>query len=101
MDFELPEEHRMLRDLVRKFVDDELVSKETMILEREASGKGSGFSKEETARLDDRARELGLQGLDAPAEFGGSDMPVLQRVPLPAGLSEPADAQHCRQQGTA
>ncbi len=80
MDFEIAEEHRMLRDLVKRFVDDELMPKEKMILEREATGGGSALSKEETATLDARARELGLQGLDAPAEFGGSDMPVVAMV---------------------
>ena len=80
MDFEIAEEHRMLRDLVKRFVDDELMPKEKMILEREATGGGSALSKEETLKLDERARELGLQGLDAPAEFGGADMPVLAMV---------------------
>jgi acyl-CoA dehydrogenase len=80
MDFTLSEEHRMLRDLVKRFVDDELVPQERMILEREATGGGSSFNKEETAKLDNRARELGLQGLDAPEEFGGSDMPVVAMV---------------------
>ena len=38
MDFELDEEHRMLKDLVKRFVDDELISQETEMLAREASG---------------------------------------------------------------
>jgi acyl-CoA dehydrogenase len=80
MDFELIEEHRMLRDLVRRFVEDEIMPHENAILAREAAGGGSNFTKEETAKLDDRARELGLQGLDAPEEFGGSDMPVVAMV---------------------
>jgi acyl-CoA dehydrogenase len=80
MDFELPEEHRMLRDLVKRFVDDELIPKEQEILKREAEGKGAGFTKEETQRLDARARELGLQGLDAPEEFGGSDLGAVAMV---------------------
>src|SRR5439155_1911989 len=42
MSFELSEEHRMLRDLVKKFVDDELMPLEKTILEREATGKGAG-----------------------------------------------------------
>jgi acyl-CoA dehydrogenase len=76
MSFELSEEHRMLRDLVKKFVDDELMPMEKTILEREAAGQGSGLTKEESKRLDNRARELGLAGLDAPEELGGFDMPV-------------------------
>ena len=84
MDFEIAEEHRMLRDLVKRFVDDELMPREKLILERGASGLGAALSKEETARLDDRARELGLQGLDAPEEFGGSEMPAVAM----AGVNE-------------
>ena len=76
MNFELSEEHRMLRDLVKKFVDDELMPLEKVILEREATGQGSNLTKEEMKRLDGRARELGLAGLDAPEEFDGFDMPV-------------------------
>ena len=48
MDFELSEEHRMLKDLVRHFVDDELMPLEAAVLEREASGKGLGLTKDET-----------------------------------------------------
>ena len=76
MSFELSEEHRMLRDLVKKFVDDELMPLEKVILEREATGQGSNLTKDEMKRLDGRARELGLAGLDAPEEFDGFDMPV-------------------------
>ena len=39
MDFELSEEHRMLKDLVARFVKDELLPLEAGVLEREASGK--------------------------------------------------------------
>ena len=34
MDFELAEEHRMLKDLVTRFVDDELVPLEGAVLKR-------------------------------------------------------------------
>ena len=80
MDFEIAEEHRMLRDLVARFVNDELMPLEKGVLAREASGQGSALTAEESARLDARSRELGLQGLDAPEEFGGSAMPVVAMV---------------------
>ncbi len=80
MDFEIAEEHRMLRELVRKFVADELLTREKAILEREATGGGSALTDAETAAIDARARELGLQGLDAPEEFGGANMPVVAMV---------------------
>ena len=50
MDFELAEEHRMLKDLVSKFVRDELMPLENNILERDANGKGAHLSPEERAR---------------------------------------------------
>ena len=40
MDFELTEEHRMLKDLVARFVRDELMPLEAGVLEREAAGQG-------------------------------------------------------------
>src|ERR1700687_3404337 len=76
MDFELCEEHRMLKELVARFVRDELMPLERVVLEREASGHGVGLSDDELARIDKKSRELGLWGLDAPTEFGGADLPV-------------------------
>jgi acyl-CoA dehydrogenase len=90
MSFELNEEHRMLRDLVKKFVDDELMPLEKAILEREASGQGAGLTKEEQKRLDGRARELGLAGLDAPEEFDGFNMPVEAMVGVNEELGKTA-----------
>ena len=64
MDFELAEEHRMLKDLVANFVRDELMPLEAGVLAREAEGKGLGIGEAEYARLDRKAHELGLFGLD-------------------------------------
>jgi len=80
MDFEIAEEHRMLKDLVTNFVRDELMPLEPGVLEREAQGKGLGISPEEHARLDKVAKELGLFGLDAPEDVGGSDLPMTAMV---------------------
>lgn len=76
MDFALSEEHRMLEDLVAKFVRDELLPLESRVLEREASGAGAHLTAEERAPIDARAKELGLWGLDAPEEVGGMDLPT-------------------------
>ena len=46
---EIAEEHRMLQDLVAKFVDEELIPLEKNVLEREASGGVGGLSAEEEA----------------------------------------------------
>jgi acyl-CoA dehydrogenase len=75
MDFELSEEHRMLKELVTRFVRDELTPLEGKVLEREGKGEGAHLLESECARIDKKSRELGLWGLDAPSEFGGSDLP--------------------------
>src|SRR6478752_2308883 len=76
MMFELPEEHRMLQDLVAKFVDRELIPLEKAVLAREMSGQKSALSAEEEAHLLGKCRELGLWGLDVPEEFGGANLPT-------------------------
>ncbi len=80
MNFELPHEHRMLADLVKRFVDEDLMPLEKSILEREAAGQGHHLTKEEQARIDRRSRDLALWGLDAPEEMGGSNLPVMAMV---------------------
>ena len=80
MDFELAEEHRMLKDLVRNFVQDELVPLEAGVLDREAKGQGLGIGEKEIARIDKISRELGLWGLDAPTDIGGSDLPAVAMI---------------------
>ncbi|MBI1212711.1 MAG: acyl-CoA dehydrogenase [Alphaproteobacteria bacterium] len=80
MEFELSEEDRMLKDLVRRFVKDELLPLEPAVLEREASGKGLGLAPNERKKLDDVSRALGLWGLDAPKNIDGHDLPAVSMV---------------------
>ena len=80
MDFELNEEHRLLKDLVRRFVDDELMPLEAGVLDREAKGQGLSIGAAETARIDKVSKELGLWGLDAPEDIGGSDLPAVAMI---------------------
>ncbi len=80
MDFELSEEDRMLKDLVHKFVRDELMPLEPGVLAREAEGRGLGIGAEEHKRIDKISRELGLWGLDAPVDVGGTDLPAVALV---------------------
>ena len=80
MTTELPEEHRMLKELVARFVREHLIPLEPAVLAREAAGEPLELLAEEKARLDDLTRELGLWGLDAPVEMGGSDLPVVAMV---------------------
>src|ERR1700680_4088455 len=76
MDFELSEEHRMLKELVARFVRDELMPLERAVLEREARGEEGRLTETERPPIDKKSQALGVWGLDAPAEFGGSDLPV-------------------------
>jgi len=80
MDFELPEEHRMLKDLVHRFVADELMPLEAGVLEREAKGQGLSIGPKETARIDKISKDLGLWGLDAPTDVGGADLPAVAMI---------------------
>jgi acyl-CoA dehydrogenase len=80
MEFELSEEHRMLKDLVTRFVQDELMPLEAGVLQREAEGKGLSILPGDMARLDKVSKELGLWGLDAPEDVGGSDLPMVAMV---------------------
>ncbi|MBA3811607.1 MAG: acyl-CoA dehydrogenase [Caulobacteraceae bacterium] len=80
MDFELAEEHAMLKDLVARFVKDELMPLEPSVLARETVGEGLGIGAAEQARLDEVSRSLGLWGLDAPEDIGGADLPHVALV---------------------
>jgi len=80
MEFELAEEHRMLKDLVARFVKDELLPLEPEVLKREAEGRGLGIGREAHVRLDEISKSLGLWGLDAPEDIGGADLPAVAMV---------------------
>jgi acyl-CoA dehydrogenase len=80
MDFEIAEEHRMLKDLVARFVADELMPLEASVLAREAAGDGLGLDAGEQQRIDEVSKTLGLWGLDAPEDIGGADLPAVAMV---------------------
>ena len=80
MEFALSEEHQMLKDLVRRFVDDQLIPLEKAVLAREAAGGGTIVTPAEREIIDKKSFELGLWGLDAPVEFGGSDLPTVAMI---------------------
>ena len=80
MHFELNEDHRMLDDLVGRFVRDHLLPLEPAILARDIAGQSVELTKEERAQLDKVAVEMGLWGLDAPEAMGGADLPWVALV---------------------
>lgn len=86
MDFELAEEYRMLRDLVQRFVREELIPLEAGVLERDAEGKGAYLNASERERLDKVSKEMGLWSLDAPEDAGGMGMPHVALVAVNEAL---------------
>ncbi|MES2973709.1 MAG: acyl-CoA dehydrogenase family protein [Pseudomonadota bacterium] len=80
MNFQLDEEHQMLKDMVARFVREELIPLEPAALAREAATGQLTVPDEDRARLDARSKDLGLWGLDAPHELGGHDLPVTAMV---------------------
>jgi len=73
----LSEEHRMLQELVAKFVDRDLMPLERAVLAREAQGEAYGLTPEEEAPLLAKCRELGLWALDVPEAWGGANLPAV------------------------
>lgn len=80
MNFELDEDHRMIADLVRRFVEDEVVPLEQGVLDRAIAGEEVQLTPKETERVNAVSRELGLWGLDAPEDVGGHDLPAVAMV---------------------
>lgn len=71
MDFELPEELRLFRESLRRFVDRELIPLEGQTL---SEGRVTDAMH---ARLSQRAREAGIWMLEVPEAFGGQELGAL------------------------
>src|SRR4051812_34573426 len=84
MNFELPDEMRMLKDTVRKFVDRELIPVERQARDERHPHK---LKAELRAHLAGKAEELGLAGYDVPVEYGGLGMGLVAKVTVWAELS--------------
>ncbi|MDG2320929.1 MAG: acyl-CoA/acyl-ACP dehydrogenase [Rhodospirillaceae bacterium] len=74
MDFDLPEETRMLQGTVRKFVEKELFPLETSLPDRPNSHELPADVK---AILMEKVRALGLWAMEAPEEIGGGGLGLL------------------------
>jgi acyl-CoA dehydrogenase len=86
MEFQLSDEHRMLKELVERFVADELIPLEPVVIAREAAGEAAALPADVQARLAARAKDLGLYGLDAPEDVGGFDLPMVALVGVEEAL---------------
>jgi acyl-CoA dehydrogenase len=71
MDFELPQEIRLLKETMRRFVDRELIPIEMHAMD------GPDLKPEIRRDLEAKTRELGLWLLEVPADLGGQDLSLL------------------------
>jgi len=79
MDFELPEELKMIQKLARDFVTDRLRPLERDLLGRAAdqSDARAALPAEKEAELTALVREMGLWGVGVPEELGGAGLDTL------------------------
>jgi len=83
MDFTLPEELRMLRDTVARFVREELLPLERDVIKREAERGLTDaplIDPDVEQELHRKAKAIGLYGIDAPEEFGGQNLGMLAKA---------------------
>jgi acyl-CoA dehydrogenase len=73
MNFELPSELRMLKESVRRFVDEEMIPVEMR------SRVGDGMDPGIRVSLEDKAKALGLANYDVPEEYGGQGLGLLAK----------------------
>lgn len=74
MDLELPEDMKMMKEQLRRFVDRELIP-----IERE-SYDGPELKPEVRARLEAKTKEMGYWNISTPVEYGGLGLGLLARV---------------------
>jgi (R)-benzylsuccinyl-CoA dehydrogenase len=83
MDFTLPEELRMLRATVARFVKEELIPLESTVIRREAERGLTDvplIPPEAEAELARKAKAIGLFGIDVPEEYGGQNLGMLAKA---------------------
>lgn len=80
MNFELSEDHSLLKDLVDTFVRRELMPLEPAVLAREIATGNADLTEEERTHLDAVSKDMGLWSLDAPEEVGGLALPYVALV---------------------
>lgn len=74
MDFELPEELRLMKDQLRRFVDREIIP-----IERDAY-EGPDLKADIRAKLESKAKEMGYWNVATPIEYGGLGLGLTARV---------------------
>ena len=81
MDFELPEELRLLKDNIRRFVDKELIPQERAVVNDIKAQKALSDG------LRPKVDELGLWLYDVPEEFGGQGLGMMAKIIVWSELS--------------
>ena len=71
MDYQMTDEQRIIIDMVRKFVREEIVP-----LEEKLDPDAGEIDPEDHARLVEMTKNMGLYGLGIPPEFGGPEIDV-------------------------
>ncbi len=74
MDFQLSEEHQLLQDTMRRFVNNELIPVEM------DSRDGEKLKPEYQEKFHAKAKEIGIWKMEVPEEFGGVGADVLSLV---------------------
>ena len=74
MDLALTDEQRIIVDIVRRFVREEIVP-----LEDDLDPDADEVSPEQLAKLSGTVKEMGLYGLDTPPEYGGPEIDLVTR----------------------
>jgi acyl-CoA dehydrogenase len=74
VELDLPDDLRMLQDMVRRFVTEELIPLEGKSLD------GATLKPDIEAKLTARCKELGLWQIDVPEEFGGQGLGQVGRA---------------------
>lgn len=77
MDFEIPEDLKMIQKTTRDFVKRELLPLERDLLGREPENARISLPREVADGLKKKAKEIGFWGLSIPEELGGERIPAL------------------------
>ncbi len=83
MNFELTDEQKLVVDLVRRFVQEEIVP-----LEADLDPDASELPKDQYDRLVKQTREMGLFGLYIPPEYGGPEIDLVTRTLLAIEMAQ-------------
>src|SRR5256885_15703147 len=76
--FTLPDELRLLRDQVRRFIREEIIP-----LEQRLDPDAPGIPDEDFKRLSEKTKAAGLWALGAPEQYGGGGMDTFSMSGIP------------------